>query len=218
MHREEKSQLLDSCHLYGILDTGYVPLENLQSTAKEMCQAGIKVLQFRAKTYDPAEILPLASSIKKICERHQCLFAVNDFPNIAAQVKADILHIGQGDGELESVKRIVGTEMLIGRSTHCHSQACQALQDGFDYIGFGPLFPTPTKKGRPAIGIEEVGQVQTEVGSQIPVFCIGGIKLGNLDQVTAAGATRVVIVSDILQAENRGPHIDEILRRLDKVS
>jgi len=92
--------------------------------------------------------------------------------------------------------------MIVGRSTHSLDQARAALAEGFDYIGFGPLFPTPTKLGRPGIGLDHVAEMERHVGSRIPAFCIGGITRGNLPQVLAAGARRVVIVSDLLQAEN----------------
>jgi thiamine-phosphate pyrophosphorylase len=88
----------------------------------------------------------------------------------------------------------------VGRSTHSVLQARTALRQGADYIGFGPLFPTPTKEGRPGIGLRDIAQVEEEIGSRIPVFCIGGIKRENLAQVLEAGARRVVIVSGLLQA------------------
>ena len=97
---------------------------------------------------------------------------------------------------------MVGNEMLVGRSTHSVEQAQGALAEGFDYIGYGPLFPTPTKQGRPGIGLENKKIVQNAVGSHIPVFCIGGIKPETLDLVLAAGAQNVVIVSSLLQAQN----------------
>ncbi len=89
---------------------------------------------------------------------------------------------------------------IIGRSTHSFEQARTALAEGFDYIGFGPLFPTPTKAGRPAIGLEEIAAMEREVGSKIPAFCIGGITRQTLPAVLTAGACRVVIVSDLLTA------------------
>ncbi len=89
---------------------------------------------------------------------------------------------------------------IYGRSTHSLAQARAALAEGFDYIGFGPLFPTPTKAGRPAIGLEEIATMEREVGSKIPAFCIGGITPETLPQVLAAGARRVVVVSALLQA------------------
>ena len=89
---------------------------------------------------------------------------------------------------------------LIGRSTQSLDQARAALAEGFDYIGFGPLFPTPTKAGRPAIGLEEIAIMEREVGSKIPAFCIGGITPETLPHVLSAGARRVVVVSALLQA------------------
>ncbi len=89
---------------------------------------------------------------------------------------------------------------VIGRSTHSLAQARAALLEGFDYIGFGPLFPTPTKAGRPAIGLAEIATMENAVGAHIPAFCIGGITPDTLPQVLAAGARRVVIVSALLQA------------------
>ena len=91
---------------------------------------------------------------------------------------------------------------ITGRSTHSLAQARAALEEGFDYIGFGPLFPTPTKAGRPAIGLREIAAMEREVGSKIPAFCIGGITRQTLPAVLAAGARRVVIVSDLLKADD----------------
>ena len=102
----------------------------------------------------------------------------------------------------------------MGRSTHSPEQARAALAEGADYIGFGPLFPTPTKVGRPGIGIENVAQIQQEVGSQIPVFCIGGIKRENLPEVLGAGAQRIVIVSDLLLAPDIAGATREVVSQL----
>ena len=97
---------------------------------------------------------------------------------------------------------------IIGKSTHSIEQAVAAAEAGADYIGFGPLFPTPTKAGRPAIGLSDIARVHELV--KIPIFCIGGIKLANLPEVIAAGARRVVVVSGILQAPDITAHCREI--------
>jgi thiamine-phosphate pyrophosphorylase len=129
-------------------------------------------------------------------------FILNDFPKLAAELDADGVHIGQDDGSLVAAREIMGQGKIIGRSTHSLEQARAALAEGFDYIGFGPLFPTPTKQGRPGIGLENIRAMEAEVGSKIPAFCIGGIKRSNLADVLAVGARRVVIVSDLLTAED----------------
>ena len=207
--------------LYGILDTGYVEPEQMLQVAEALLEGGVGVLQLRAKGYDCAGVIALVREhmphLVERCKVHGVPFVINDFAEAAVELQADGLHIGQDDGSLESVRQIVGEHMLIGRSTHSVSQACAALEEGFDYIGFGPLFPTPTKQGRPGIGIEQVSEVEKKVGGKIPVFCIGGIKPQNLELVLASGARRVVIVSSLLQAEDITKAAEQILNHLRAV-
>ncbi|MFT6793700.1 MAG: thiamine-phosphate pyrophosphorylase [Rubritalea sp.] len=193
---------LEKALLYGIVDRGYVEENDIESVTHALIKGGVDLIQLRAKGCDEDEILEMARQIVLICREAQIPFIVNDFPEIAEQVKADGVHVGQDDGSISDVRAIVGDEMIIGRSTHSLAQAEQALLDGFDYIGFGPLFPTPTKKGRLGIGMENISLVQDRVGSEIPVFCIGGITRKNVMSVAQAGAKRVVVVSDLLTAES----------------
>jgi thiamine-phosphate pyrophosphorylase len=186
--------------LYAILDLGYVAAESAVPVTRALLAGGADLLQLRAKGHLPAEIERLARLLLPLCRHTGVPFIVNDHPAIAAAVGADGIHIGQDDGTLAAVREIVGAGMLVGRSTHSPEQARAAVAEGFDYIGFGPLFPTPTKLGRPGIGLENIAAVQAEVGSKIPVFCIGGVKHDNLPEVLAAGARNVVIVSDLLTA------------------
>ena len=193
---------LEKALLYGIVDRGYVEENDIESVTHALIKGGVDLIQLRAKGCDEDEILEMARQIVLICREAQIPFIVNDFPEIAEQVKADGVHVGQDDGSISDVRAIVGDEMIIGRSTHSLAQAEQALLDGFDYIGFGPLFSTPTKKGRLGIGMENISLVQDRVGSEIPVFCIGGITRKNVMSVAQAGAKRVVVVSDLLTAES----------------
>lgn len=195
---------LQDARLYGILDMGYVDEMDMERVTQQLLSGGVDVLQLRAKGYSEEGVIHLlktiAPSVVKQCRDAGVPFIVNDFPRVAVEVGADGVHVGQDDGTLEDVRTIVGDEMIVGRSTHSPDQAKEALVEGFDYIGFGPLFPTPTKQGRSGIGLENVAQVAKEVGVHIPVFCIGGIKPENLELVLASGARRVVIVSALLQA------------------
>ena len=186
--------------LYGIIDLGYVDEEQAVGIAGSLLEGGVGILQLRAKERDPGELLSLALLLKKRCEEYGVPFIVNDHVELARESGADGLHLGQDDGDLNSAREQLAKGVIVGRSTHSVEQALAALEEGADYIGFGPLFPTPTKAGRPAIGLENVSTVQETVGVQIPVFCIGGIKPANLDQVLSAGAHRCVIVSHLLQA------------------
>lgn len=193
---------LSAARLYAILDLGYVDERELEATARQLIEGGADLLQLRAKGCAEEAIEGFARRVLPICRDSEIPFIINDYPGIAARVAADGIHIGQDDGSLSDVRKSVGPEMLVGRSTHSLDQARAALAEGFDYIGFGPLFPTPTKRGRPGIGMENIPFVEAEVGRHIPVFCIGGIKRGNLTEVVTAGAKRVVIVSDLLTASD----------------
>ena len=188
--------------LYAILDLGYVAESDRVATALKLIAGGADVLQLRAKGRDLGEIRDVAKEIFPICRAAGVPFIINDYPELAAELDADGVHIGQDDGPLAAAREVVGSEKIIGRSTHSLAQARAALDEGFDYIGFGPLFPTPTKLGRPGIGLADIAAMQSDVGSAIPAFCIGGIKRANLPEVVAAGARRVVIVSDLLTAED----------------
>lgn len=186
--------------LYAILDLGYVTPENAEAATAALLAGGADLFQLRAKGHPPADIEALARRVLPLCRAAGVPFIVNDHPAIAAAVGADGVHIGQDDGALAPVRELLGPGKIIGRSTHSPDQARAALGEGFDYIGFGPLFPTPTKLGRPGIGLADLAAVQAEVGSRIPVFAIGGIRRDNLGTVLAAGARHVVIVSDLLTA------------------
>lgn len=188
--------------LYAILDLGYVAEPDRVATTLKLIAGGADVLQLRAKGRDIGEIRDVAKEIFPICRAAGVPFIINDYPELAAELDADGVHIGQDDGPLAAAREIIGSEKIIGRSTHSLAQARAALDEGFDYIGFGPLFPTPTKLGRPGIGLADISVMQSDVGSKIPAFCIGGIKRANLPEVIAAGARRVVIVSDLLAADD----------------
>jgi thiamine-phosphate pyrophosphorylase len=186
--------------LYAILDLGHTSGGNAASVTADLLGGGADLLQLRAKGHDAATIRRMAESLIPLCRAAGVPFILNDFPQLAAELGADGVHIGQDDGPLNAAREIMGPGKIIGRSTHSLDQARAALAEGFDYIGFGPLFPTPTKLGRPGIGLQDIAAMEREVGSKIPAFCIGGIKRSNLPEVLAAGARRVVIVSDLLTA------------------
>jgi thiamine-phosphate pyrophosphorylase len=192
----------ESLHLYAILDLGYVAEERAVEVARALLKGGADLLQLRAKGKDLAVIERVALALIPLCREVGIPFILNDHAALAAKLGTDGLHIGQDDGSLVDARKVVGEQMIVGRSTHSLDQARAALAEGFDCIGFGPLFPTPTKQGRPGIGLQDVAQMECDVGSKIPAFCIGGIKRSNLLDVLDAGARRVVIVSDLLTAED----------------
>ncbi len=186
--------------LYCILDLGYTTEERAEEVTASLLAGGADILQLRAKNQDQATIQRVAEKLLPLCRAAGIPFILNDFPELAAAIDTDGVHIGQDDGPLGAAREIVGPGKIIGRSTHSLEQARAALAEGFDYIGFGPLFPTPTKAGRPAIGLEEIAVMEKDVGSEIPAFCIGGITPVTLPQILVAGGHRIVVVSALLQA------------------
>lgn len=188
--------------LYGIVDLGYASEERLPEVTRQLIAGGAGIIQLRAKGRTKGEIRNWAQELLPICREGGVPFIINDFIDIAKEVDADGVHLGQDDGPLSAAREQLAEGKIVGRSTHSLDQATEALAKGADYIGFGPLFPTPTKKGRPGIGLENISPVMAQVGREIPVFCIGGIKRDNLAIVKEAGARCVVIVSDLLLAED----------------
>jgi thiamine-phosphate pyrophosphorylase len=123
---------------------------------------------------------------------------VNDHSEIAQRVPVEGVHVGQDDDAIAVVRRKAGRDLIVGKSTHSLTQASAATREGANYIGFGPIFATPTKPDYKPIGLADVPQVHVDLA--LPIFCIGGIKIDNLAQVISAGAQRVVIVSGLLKA------------------
>ena len=209
---------ISDAFLYGIVDLGYVGESQAVGMARSLLDGGVGVLQLRAKAHQPDALLPLAILLREACDEFSIPFVVNDHVNLARDCRAHGLHLGQDDGDLLAAREVLEDGVIIGRSTHSVEQARSALEEGANYIGFGPLFPTPTKEGRPAIGLSNISEVQSTVGSEIPVFCIGGIKPLNLDEVIAAGARRCAVVSHLLQADSPKEQASLILSTLTNQS
>ena len=205
--------------LYGILDLGYVAIGDVERVTTEMLAGGVDVLQLRAKGREETEIEALGARVVPLTESAGVPLIINDFPQLVPSVGAQGAHIGQDDFSVADAGWRAGRALagevalpLIGKSTHSFAQAVAAEGEGADYIGFGPLYATPTKPGRPAIGLEEIARVHATV--RIPIFCIGGIKLENLEPIIAAGARRVVIVSGLLQAPDIAAYAQRVKERL----
>lgn len=208
---------LSRCRLYGILDLSYVDSMEAGKVAEQMIAGGVDLLQLRAKVHPAAQIAELAADLHRITAARGVPLIINDHPEIARLMPAEGVHVGQDDLPIAEAREIAGPNCVVGKSTHSVDQAIRAFYEGADYIGFGPIFATPTKPDYPPIGLEEIRRVHDAV--RIPIFCIGGIKLDNLPEVIEAGARRVVIVSGLLQAEDiaeYGHAAKELLNRASK--
>lgn len=163
-----------------------------------MIEGGVDVIQLRAKNFPVSKILDLAGRSHDITAPAGVPLIVNDHPEVAAQVPVEGVHVGQDDDSIEATRQKTGRKLIVGKSTHSFDQAIAAAHEGVDYIGFGPIFATPTKPDYEPIGLENIERVHAAV--TLPIFCIGGIKIDNLGQVMAAGAKRVAVVSGLLKA------------------
>ncbi|HEY8965127.1 MAG TPA: thiamine phosphate synthase [Candidatus Methylacidiphilales bacterium] len=196
---------LQQARLYGILDLGYVAPARLVPMAQAMIEGGCDVIQLRAKGKTEAEVLDLAHLLRP-------LFIVNDHPEAAKKADADGVHIGQDDGLVPGIRARILPDQLVGKSSHSVPQAVAASDEGADYIGVGPLYATPTKPDYVPVGLGLIKEIAARVS--IPRFCIGGIKRENLDEVLAAGADRVVVVSGILQAPDPAAYCRDLKSRV----
>ncbi len=162
-------------------------------------RGGVDVVQLRQKGLEAAEELALLEVVADAARRHGALWSVNDRADLAAAAGADVLHLGQDDLPVPHARRLLGPAPLIGRSTHCRDQVDAAdAEPGVDYFCVGPTWPTPTKPGRPAPGLD-LARYAAERATR-PWFAIGGIDADRHDDVLAAGARRVVVVRAITEA------------------
>jgi thiamine-phosphate pyrophosphorylase len=165
-----------------------------------MIQGGVDLIQLRGKEKSLDELTGYAAQLHELTESSDTPLIVNDYAGIASQVPVEGVHVGQDDDPIEVVRHKAGREIMVGKSTHSLEQALAAQREGADYIGFGPIFATPTKPDYIPIGLSGISRVHTEVS--LPIFCIGGINIDNLQSVIDAGAKRVVMVSALLKAHS----------------
>ena len=161
-------------------------------------RGGADVVQLRDKTLDDAGLVAAAREFRAAADAHGGLFVLNDRPDLVPACRADGVHVGQDDGSPAEARAAAGPDAIVGRSTHAPAQAAEADVD-VDYLAVGPVRVTPTKPGRPAAGLDYVSHAAETVRK--PWFAIGGLHAGNVGEVVARGATRVVVVRAITEAE-----------------
>jgi thiamine-phosphate pyrophosphorylase len=191
---------LTECRLYGILDLGYVERSDASRMVEQMIEGGVDLIQLRGKTKSIDELANLAVELHELTAKFSMPLIVNDYAEIAARISVEGVHVGQDDDSIETARHKAGRDILVGKSTHSLEQAQSAQLEGADYIGFGPIFTTPTKPDYVPIGLAGIRRVHAEVS--VPIFCIGGINIDNLQSVIDAGAKRVVMVSALLKAHS----------------
>ncbi len=209
-----RRNLCRSWKLYAITCPEQLSGRHLQKVVEEAILGGVNVVQLRDKGASEQELLRQAKELLVITRPHGVPLIVNDHVKVAKESGADGVHLGQEDGPLADARRILGESALIGRSTHSPEQALAAEKEGFDYIGVGPVYPTPTKPGRPATGLDFIRFASEKL--EVPYVAIGGIDLSNLAEVVGAGATRIAFVRALMGQPKPEEAAKKLLRIMQK--
>jgi thiamine-phosphate pyrophosphorylase len=199
---------LRTARLYFVCDAR-PPGGDLEAMLRLALGGGVDIVQLREKELERREIERAADTYRRVADTYSVLFIVNDDPELARACDADGVHVGEV-GEVAAAREVLGPDAIVGVSTHSTEQIAAANEAAVDYIAVGPIWETPTKPGRPAVGLELIGQAAEQ--AQHPFFAIGGISPLNAEEVVRAGARRLCVVRAIREA----PHPDvaaEALRR-----
>lgn len=205
----ERRELLAAARLYVIADANGV-----DRLLPEILEAGADLVQLRDKRADDERLVATARAARAACLDHGALLVVNDRPDLAVPAGADGVHVGQDDLGPDEARRIVGPDVLLGISTHTRDQVTAAERSAADYLGVGPVHSTPTKPGRPAVGLELVGDAARICTK--PFFAIGGIDSRSIGAVLAAGGTRVAVVRAVTEADDPGAAVRTLARALQE--
>ena len=208
--KKKTAQTFPDTDIYCITDERHARGRDNIEVVKQMIDAGVKCIQYREKEKDMADKYKQCLKIRKLTREAGVFFIVNDHVDLALLVEADGIHVGQEDFPIEAVRKLVGENMAIGLSTHSPLQAKEAIKQGADYIGVGPIFKTFTKKDVcDPVGFEYLDHVIQNY-PEMPFVAIGGIKAHNVAEVARHGAKCISLVTEITGAENIGLKIKEI--------
>jgi thiamine-phosphate pyrophosphorylase len=172
--------------------------EDPEALLRAALSGGVDIVQLREKELGRAEIERAAATFRRVCDTYSALFIVNDDPDLARSCDADGVHVGQDDVAAEEARALLGPDAIVGLSTHSEEQIAAAAQRPVDHISVGPVWETPTKAGRPGVGLELISHAAEHAPH--PFFAIGGIDTGNAEQVVDAGAERLCVVRAIRNA------------------
>lgn len=196
---ERRQARLRDARLYVVTDARRAQ-GDLEEFLTCITAASVDVVQLRDKTATEDQLRAAADVFRRVCDRTGALFVLNDFPGLAVQVGADGVHVGQEDVHPDHARRVVGPDLLIGRSTHSEAQIDAAAEEDVDYFAVGPIHATPTKEGRPAIGLGPVRYAARHAAH--PWFAIGGVDPETVGDALGAGARRIVVVRAVTEAED----------------
>lgn len=198
--------------IYAIADPAYAPAGDPVGFARRCLEGGAQVLQLRVKFQDKSRILDWAHQIVAMKKKFPFTFIVNDSVDVALEVGADGVHVGEGDLPIPEVRQCLGEKMLIGYSSHALGEAMAAAKSGADYVAFGAIFPTKTKgPGHPVQGLEKLRAVVQ--GVKVPVVAIGGITRKNFDSVRETGVAAIAMITGLTEAKDVTHEVRSYCRR-----
>lgn len=185
---------------------------DLDEFLPRVLEAGVDVVQLRCKQMEARELLERSAVVRRRTSEFGALFIVNDRVDVAIAAGADGVHLGQDDLPVAEARRQMGPVPVIGLSTHSREQLIAAMHTEADYAAVGPVFPTPTKPGRPSVGLDLVSFAADRAPK--PLFAIGGIDPSNVQRVVEAGASRIAVVRALVQADDPGAAARALVRAL----
>ncbi len=205
---KKSEKILKENDLYVITDQK----DNLLEIIEDILNAGVRIIQHRFKTGTDKDHLKEAIQIKNLCKRYNSLFIINDRLDIALASDADGIHLGQDDFDLKTARKLLGSSKIIGISANNEIDIANALKDGCNYIGIGPVFETSTKKNKRPIGIEKIKTLTKDL--KIPWFAIGGVKSNNISYLKKNGLKKIALVSQLMNSEDPKEEAIMILKEL----
>ena len=205
---KDSGEILKENNLYVITDQK----ENLLEIIENILIAGVKIIQHRFKKGTDKDHVQEAIKIKNLCKRYNSLFIVNDRIDIALASNADGIHLGQDDLGLKTARKLLGYSKIIGISANNEIEISNALKEGCDYIGIGPVFKTETKKDKKPLGIEKIKKLTKDLN--IPWFAIGGVTKNNISYLKSNGFKKVALISQLMNSEDPKEDAIMILKEL----
>jgi len=196
--------------------------QDLEYFVSECIAGGVDIVQLREKNLDARVLIERARILKRVCSDRGVPFILNDRPDLALEVDADGVHVGQDDAPVELARTILGNEKIIGLSTHTNDEFDAGLNERVGYLSAGPIVATPTKPGREATGIDFIAHARNILGAQgnsanrVPFFVTGGITPATIPAVVAAGGTRFVVVRYLTESDNPERSARELRAAIDR--
>ena len=196
--------------LYAIADSKWNPFDSMSELAEKILKGGCKILQLRMKGSSEDDYRSEARAIATLKNKYDFTFIVNDHPEVASELGADGVHVGENDMPVSDIKSAFGDRLIVGYSSHSIEEAVKAEKSGADYIAFGAIFQTKTKgPGHPVQGLDKLKKFVDSVN--VPTVAIGGIDESNIDDIIATGVSSVAMISAISEADDVANKVREFV-------